>query len=234
MSQERYEKLKAAKKTILSVMEDHSAPSIFKISDKLGPPPDLNDVSILVKKIIPKPDVNLMLVPGDFDLIKYSLINEANVLDPVRQRFVSFVEELQNQKDVVCIDCNPSSSFMTLCALQVATHVVVPVRPDRYSLLGLKMLDQFIGEIPTIAKKPKLIVMLNGIKSSGYDPAVENSLRSDPRFGPATMAASLHVSKLLEASAGYTGFATDRKQNWRVTPQITSIVEELGKSLGIA
>lgn len=234
VSQERYEKLKAAKKTILSVMEDHSAPSIFKISDKLGPPPDLNDVSILVKKIIPKPDVNLMLVPGDFDLIKYSLINEANVLDPVRQRFVSFVEELQNQKDVVCIDCNPSSSFMTLCALQVATHVVVPVRPDRYSLLGLKMLDQFIGEIPTIAKKPKLIVMLNGIKSSGYDPAVENSLRSDPRFGPATMAASLHVSKLLEASAGYTGFATDRKQNWRVTPQITSIVEELGKSLGIA
>lgn len=233
VSQERYEKLKAEKKTILSVMEDHSAPSIFNISDKLGPPPGLDSVSIVVRKIFQRPHINLTLVPGDFDLIKYSLINESNVLTPVRDRFVSFIEELQENKDVICIDCNPSSSFMTLCALQVATHVLVPVRPDRYSLLGLKMLDQFIGEIPTLTKKPKLIIMLNGIKSSGYDPSVENSLRSDPRFGPMTMASSLHVSKLLEATTGYTGFATDRKQNWRVTPQITRIVDELGRSLGI-
>ncbi|MBU9155200.1 ParA family protein [Burkholderia gladioli] len=233
ISQSYYERLKAAKKTILSVMEDHSAPSIFKISDKLGPPPDLDSVSIPVKKLMERPEVNLRIIPGDFDLVKYSLINDANVLDPVRQRFSSFIENARDQKDVICIDCNPSSSFMTLCALQVATHVIVPVRPDRYSLLGLKLLDQFISEIPTIVKKPKLIVMLNGIKAKGYDPAVENSLRSDPYFGPMTMVAGLHTSKLLEATTAYTGFATDRKQNWRVTPQITSIVEELGKSLGI-
>ena len=26
--------------------------------------------------------------------------------------------------------------------------------------------------------------MLNGVKSSGYDPTVENALRADPDFGP--------------------------------------------------
>lgn len=233
VSQNSYEKLKSLKKTILSVMEDNSAPSIFKINDKLGPPPAYENVSVRIRGFFTKPEISLTLVPGDFDMVKYSLINDAKILDPVKARFLKFVENLSEQKDVVCIDCNPSSSFMTVCALQAATHVLVPVRPDRYSLLGLKMLDQFISELPSIVKKPKLIVLLNGTKVTGYDPSVENSLRSDPRFGPVTMASSLHVSKLLEASVEYTGFATDRKQNWRVTPQITAIVDELGKSIGL-
>lgn len=228
-----YEKHKADKKTILSVMEDHSAPSIFKISTDLGPPPKLEDVGVKLKSFIGSPDVSLHLVPGDFDMVKYSLINDSKVLIPVKKRFLHFIEQVKNEKDVICIDCNPSSSFMTLCALQAATHVIVPVRPDRYSLLGLKMLDRFITEMQDIPHRPKLIIMLNGIKSQGYDAAVENSLRSDPVYGPMTMAASLHMSKLLEASHLYTGFATDRKQSWRINPRISIIVNELGKSLGI-
>jgi chromosome partitioning protein len=233
IAQASYEKHKADKRTILSVMEDHTAPSIFKINTELGPPPKLDEVGVRLRAFTATPEIALHLVPGDFDIAKYSLINDSKVLLPVRKRFLQFITELQNDKDIVCIDCNPSSSFMTLCALQAATHVVVPVRPDRYSLLGLKMLDRFINEMPEISKKPSLIVLLNGVKSQGYDPAVENSLRSDPQFGPKTMATSLHMSSLLEASHGYTGFATDKKQSWRVTPRITAIVNELGKSLGI-
>jgi len=233
ISQASYEKHKADKRTVLSVMEDHTAPSIFKISTAMGPPPKLDEVGIRLKGSIINPELNLHLVPGDFDIAKYSLINDSKVLLPVKERFLKFVENVRKEKDVVCIDCNPSSSFMTLCALQAATHVVVPVRPDRYSLLGLKMLDRFISEMPEIINKPKLTILLNGVKSQGYDPAVENSLRSDPQFGPKTMVASLHMSKVLEASHSYTGFATDKRQSWRVTPRITTIVTELGKSLGI-
>ncbi len=231
--QANYEKHKAEKRTILSVMEDNSAPSLFNISTNLGPPPELDDVSIKLRGLLHFPEVNLHLVPGDFDMVKYSLINDSNVLLPVKKRFLQFIDKVKNEKDVICIDCNPSSSFMTLCALQAATHVIVPVRPDRYSLLGLKMLNRFIAEMPDIAIKPKLIILLNGIKSTGYDPSVENDLRSDPEFGPKTMAASLHMSKVLEASHSYTGFATDKKQSWRINPRINTIVNELGKSLGI-
>jgi chromosome partitioning protein len=28
---------------------------------------------------------------------------------------------------------------MTVCALEVATHLLVPVRPDRFSVLGLEL-----------------------------------------------------------------------------------------------
>lgn len=232
-SQSDYEKHKANKRTILSVVEDHATPSIFRISDELGPPPSLDDVSVRVRYLVPRPEINLTLIPGDFDLVKYSLISDPKVLTPVRNRFLKFIENTRQERNLICIDCNPSSSFMTLCALQAATHILVPVRPDRYSILGLKMLDQFLDEMPELANKPEIIVLLNGTKSTSYDPTVENSLRSDPRFGPATMATSLHISKLLEASPNFTGFATDKKQNWRVTPRITAIVNELGKRLGV-
>ena len=85
-----------------------------------------------------------------------------------------------------------------------------------------------------VLQKPELVVLLNGVKPSGYDPTVENALRSDPDFGPATLVNSLHVSKVLEANVGYTGFATDKQgQGWRVTPRITAIVNELGTALGL-
>jgi chromosome partitioning protein len=233
VSQLAYEKLKSDKRTILSVMEDNTAPSIFKVSSTLGPAPKLEEVGIRLRKFNDAAQTALHLVPGDFDIAKYSLINDSNVLLPVKKRFIEFIKKLQEEKDVICIDCNPSSSFMTLCALQSATHVLVPVRPDRYSLLGLKLLDRFINDMPEIAPKPKLTIILNGVTSQGYDPSVENSLRSDPQFGPKTMVSSLHMSKVLEASHSYTGFATDKKQGWRVTPRMTAIANELGKSLGI-
>lgn len=228
-----YEKFKAEKKTVLSVMEDHTPASIFKVSSELGPPPTLNEVGVMLRHYSKTPEVALHLVPGDFDLVKYSLINDPNVLRPVKQRFLEFIKNLSDEKDVVCIDCNPSSSFMTLCAIEAATHILVPVRPDRYSLLGLKLLGRFVDEMQEIAVKPKFLVMLNGTSSTGYDPSVENSLRSDPQFGPRTMANSLLTSKVLEASHSYTGFATDKKQSWRVTPRMSLIVNELGKLLGL-
>lgn len=233
--QTRYEALKATGTTIFSVLEDNNSPSIFKISSNLGPPPPLDQVAIKLRQFPnTTPEINLMLIPGDFDLVKYSMIGDGKVLEPVKKRFLSFIETTRLERELICIDCNPSSSFMTICALQAATHVLVPVRPDRYSMLGLKMLSRFISELPQIAKKPELIVLLNGVKSSDYDPTVENALRSDPDFGPITLANSLNISKVLEATVNYTGFATDRKgQGWRVTPRITAIVNELGAALGL-
>ena len=235
ISQADYEIYKSANRTVFSVMEDGASTSIFNICSTLGPPPSLEDVSVRLRRFTgTEPEVNLLLVPGDFDLVKYSMIGDGKVLEPVKARFLQFIENVRAERDLVCIDCNPSSSFMTICALQAATHVLVPVRPDRYSLLGLKMLNRFITELPQLSKKPELIVLLNGIKTSGYDPTVENALRSDPDFGPVTLANSLHVSKVLEANVGYTGFATDKQgQGWRMTPRITAIVNELGTALGL-
>ena len=124
---------------------------------------------------------------------------------------------------------------MTICALEVATHLLVPVRPDRFSILGLELLDAFVEDLPTLKQKPKQMIVLNAIPKSNYDPSVENILRSHPKFGTRTLSEPLNSSKLLAASPSYTGFATDKPVPHRlsVTSNIERLAMELGKELGL-
>jgi chromosome partitioning protein len=232
--QTQYEKLKQANQTILSVMEPAPVTSLFSVTESNLPPPSVADVSIQMKRTHGG-TAELRLVPGDFGLVKYSLIDDTKALAPIRTRFKQFVAQAQAEMDLVCIDCNPSSSFMTICALQVATHVLVPVRPDRFSVLGLELLDKFISGLPTLKTKPKLLVLLNGIPRTNYDPTVENSLRSHPEFGSKTLVNPLYHSSILAANPSYTGFATDKPvpNRHRVSANVGALARELGKELGL-
>lgn len=232
--QAQYERLKLDKRTVLSLMEPAPETSLFKVTANLPPPPAVAEVSILLKRVNDN-SATLRLVPGDFGLVKYSLIDSPQVLAPVKARFKKFVENARSECDLVCIDCNPSSSFMTLCALEVATHLLIPVRPDRFSILGLELLDAFVADLPVLTQKPKQIILLNGVATSNDDPAVENLLRSHPKFGSQTLSTPLFNSKLLAASPTYTGFATDKPVPYRlaVNANITQLAREIGREIGL-
>lgn len=232
--QHQYEKLKSSNQTILSVMEQAPQTSLFTVTAGSAKPPSLVDVSVQMKRTTNN-EAELRLVPGDFGLVKYSLIDDVNALKPVRERFKAFIDDVRRQMKLVCVDCNPSSSFMTVCALEVATHVLVPVRPDRFSILGLELLDKFIRDLPTLPQKPKLMVLLNGIPRSGYDPTVENILRSHPNFGSRTLSNPLYESKILAANPSYTGFATDKKvpHRYAMSANIEALAVELGQEMGL-
>ena len=230
----QYEKHKQENKTILSVMEPAPQTSLFSVTKNLPPPPALSDVSVQIKRLNDD-SAELRLVLGDFGLVKYSLIDDVKSLLPVKERFKAFITNARASMDLVCIDCNPSSSFMTVCALESATHLIIPVRPDRFSVLGLELLDAFVTELPTLKQKPKLIIMLNGIPRSNYDPAVENILRSHPRFGALTLSTPLYQSTLLAANPSYIGFASDKpvSNRHRVTTNLETLSRELAKELGL-
>jgi chromosome partitioning protein len=228
-----FENLKAAGKTIFSVMEPKPEPSLFTITTALGPPPAVNDVTkdLLVWSGTNKPA--LSIVAGDFRMTKYTLVDDQKALQPVRTRFLEFIDAARQQYDLVVIDCNPSSSFMTVCALLASTHILVPVRPDRYSILGLELLNEFINGVPILTNKPKQIVLINGVPGKG-DINVENTLRADPRFGLITLPTTLKFSTLLAAKEGQTGFATDRGiSNVNVLKRrFSKIVDDLKVPLG--
>jgi len=232
--QATYEKYKLENRTVLSVMEPPPQASLFTVTKQLPPPPELADVSAQIKRLDP---AELRLVPGDFGLVKYSLIDDPKSLAPVKNRFHEFVQRARAEMQLVCLDCNPSSSFMTVCALEAATHLIIPVRPDRYSILGLELLEEFVCKLPTLKTQPKQLIVLNGIPRSAanYDPAVENILRSHPKFGARTLSTPLYQSGLLAASPGYTGFASDKRvpHRHRVTANLEELATEIGKEVGI-
>lgn len=233
-----YEKLKLERKTILSVLEDPVSFSIYKTSSSAVRPPAADKI-VRPMKSLRNSDGKLVarldLLAGDFSLVKYSLVDDKGVLADAKRRFDEFITEARKEYDLVCIDCNPSSSFLTTCALRVSSHVIIPVRPDRYSVLGLRLLDEFLDGMVGLSAKPQKIIILNGVVTNGYDPTVENELRSDPVYGPLTMATHLTVTKLLEARPTYTGFATDRRVAYSsaLKKRIGSLSAELVAALGL-
>lgn len=236
----KYEKLKLEKKTILSVMESPHETSLFETHEHDGDVPPASNVTILLKYLQSSDEkkttlAKLDLVPGDFNLCKFSLMDDKKVLELAARRFEDFITKAKEEYDLICIDCNPSSSFLNVCALKNASHLLIPVRPDRYSMLGLRLLDNFVNEFKGLVTKPKKIVVLNGIPTTKYDPIVENELRSDPIYGPITLATALHISKLLVASPDYTGFATDRRVAYSksLRARMSSLTSELAAALGI-
>lgn len=208
-----YEGLKSSKKTVLSIFEDPVTYSLYATAEKKQLPPSPRDIVVSMKNAR-WPDggtARLDLAPGDFSLVQYTLMREKSVLEFSRDRFSQFIESAKNEYDLIFIDCNPSSSFLTLCALGVSSHLLIPVRPDRYSMLGLRLLDEFVKGQDSIKEKPKKVIVLNGVQQNGYDPSVENELRSDPVYGKITLSTSLYDTNLLKARTSYTGFATDRR-----------------------
>lgn len=235
VSRAAFEKLKSENQTIFSVMEPASAstPSLFSITSNLGPPPEVDSVVHRMLNWRATGKTALGLVSGDFRMTKYTLVDDQKALQPVRNRFLEFIHNAREKYDLVCIDCNPSSSFMTICALLASTHTLVPVRPDRYSILGLELLNEFIDGVPILKNKPKQIVLING-SSEKNDANVENTLRADQRFGPITLPNGLKFSTLLQAKQGQMGFATDRRVAHvnNLKSRLSKIVDDLKTPLG--
>ncbi len=231
MNRTRYENVKANNKTILSVLEDQTPPSIFDICLATTPAPEPSTLALRLKGLAsPHENISLDLIPGDFRLTKFALSTNEKLLQSAQVRFLEFISKCRDEYDLICIDCNPSSSFITLCALHACTHLLIPVRPDKYSVLGLELLNDFIAHIPTIPKPPEKIIVINGVSPRGGVSPVESELRAHSEFGPATLANRLATSKLLEASHDSVSFATDRKAPNKATilKRIVAIASEIG------
>ena len=83
---------------------------------------------------------SIRLASGESDLLREwngaSLLAER--LAPVRDRF-----------DLVLIDCSPSLGLLTVNALAAASHVLIPVKTDYLSLMGVSLLFETVDKIRT-------------------------------------------------------------------------------------
>lgn len=236
-TRDAYDKMKAIGKTILPIMEPPSTVGLFDVATSTTPPPPSAELSHSLYYFPSTPE-RLTVVPGDFGLVKYSLMNDNKKLDLVKARFLKFIDQEKSNYKIICLDCNPSSSFLTLCALHACTHILVPVRPDRFSMLGLEILAEFVDQLPSLAPKPQFIVVLNGIRRGGRDSvanAVEAELRAHPKFASRTLVNVVPETGVLKAKTNYTGFATDKKSGWSKTvrAEISLVADELAGKLGL-
>ena len=89
------------------------------------------------------------------------------------------VDQLEELYDLVIIDCAPTESMLTTAAYLVADYLLIPVRPEFLSTIGLPLLEQSLNDFAASypGRSPGVLgLVFNAI--SGYSPE-EVTSRSD-------------------------------------------------------
>jgi cellulose biosynthesis protein BcsQ len=131
--------------------------AIFDIAAEVGSSPLSRAARVAAKPVF--------LIPGQFELVKYTLSANSQGLQTARSNFINSINAARKEFDVIVIDLNPSSSFMIECALSAATHVLCPMRPDKYSIQGLLGMKRLIEDAFALQRKPSILGVFNGIPS---------------------------------------------------------------------
>jgi chromosome partitioning protein len=233
ISQDRYDAAVAADKAVLRLFEPAPASDFFSVNTSSNTPPLAREISERLRSF-GKTDIALCVVPGSFDLTKYSFIENGAKLSHAKEYFKKFISEARNSFDIVVLDMNPSSSFLTFAGLSVATDVISPVRPDKFSMLGLRLVRRLM-EHPQVANQMRLHIIMNGVKRSEGMTDTEAEIRATDYFKDCILTNRIYHSGVLAARTDHTGFAIDRKvpHKTQVKQELQAVEAELRGRIGL-
>ncbi|MFH1373122.1 MAG: ParA family protein [bacterium] len=82
-----------------------------------------------------------------FDLLPAELRLGFVVKNPAQMEYKleKVLESLRNNYDYILIDCAPTDSVLTTIAMMASDYVMVPVRPDRFAILGFANFLETLG-----------------------------------------------------------------------------------------
>lgn len=148
------------------------------------------------------------------------------------------LQDIRRHYDYIFIDCAPTDSVLTTMALTASNYIIIPIRPDRFSILGYANLLETIQNFKETAHDPNDIQQLGLIFTQVRgNSAVEKACMDDIRgqaaqFGSFVFPGALKFSNTFiravqdQTPAFETKYARDElKQN------IAAIVREMERRI---
>lgn len=233
LTKSQYDGMQNSSKNILRLFEPAPVSDFFDVNTSSNIPPLPSESSNMLRYLINHPEKTISIVPGTFELTKYSFINDNDKLSHAKAYFKHAISLARNEYDLVVLDMNPSSSFLTFCGLTVATDVLAPVRPDKFSVQGLDLVKRLIDH-PLVQPKPSLHIVMNGIKRTAALTSTEKDIRQAEFFKDRILANRVYMSAVLTARDDYTGFAKHRKVSGkkRIAEDLRAVAYELWARMG--
>jgi chromosome partitioning protein len=105
------------------------------------------------------------LIPSQLEL-SYSLKNPSQK----EHLLANFVHEIEGNYDLVLIDCAPTESILTTAAYLCADQMLIPVKPEFLSTIGLPLIRESMAEFTKLYRKN---IKVSGVcfnNSSDYAP----------------------------------------------------------------
>lgn len=234
LDQDSYNAILDTGQTVMRLFEPPPAADFFSINTDPVPPPPAREISYKLRHFIKTPETCISLIPGSFELTKYSFIPDNQKLLHCQAYFKKFISAARNEFDLIVLDMNPSSSFLTFAGLSCATDIVSPVRPDKYSMLGLELVKR-LTEHGAVGTTPNIHVVMNGVKRSDPVTGTELEILASPFFSSKILSNRLHDSAMLKARSDYTGFVSDRRvSRWRmIRDDLRAVGLEISTRIGL-
>ncbi|QGZ95058.1 AAA family ATPase [Terricaulis silvestris] len=187
--------------------------TIYSIVNPRGdtslPVGDFGGIAVPLNRIKRGKQPNFELVAGDERLFEYTLDTRAD-RDKAEAftRFRALVSALRARSDAVIIDSNPCATFLTRLAITCADHIIAPVRPEKYSLTGLNMLEQVVREVRgRPLQAGEFSVLLNGVndrtrsgETGDADALTRTEIANAPFFGGALLPDEVPYSAVLRSA----------------------------------
>lgn len=90
----------------------------------------------------------LHLIPSQLEL-SFSLKNPSQK----EHLLANFVHDIEHDYDLIIIDCAPTESILTTAAYLCADQILIPVKPEFLSTIGLPLIRESMAEFTKLYKK---------------------------------------------------------------------------------
>lgn len=114
---------------------------------------------------------------GRLDIVTSQLELSYTLKNPSQKEHLlsNFVDDVEKNYDLILIDCAPTESVLTSAAYLSTDNILIPVKPEFLSTIGLPLIRQSIGEFQRLYKKNIHVVGVCFNMCSGYYPEEEKS-----------------------------------------------------------
>jgi chromosome partitioning protein len=225
---DRYETqiFKANRPTIWDIFEQAARTPGLRASGR-----DLKDTVFPAVRFTSGTYINL--IPSQLEL-SYTLKNPSQ-----KEHLLSnFIDEIETQYDLIITDCAPTESILTTAAYLCSETILVPVKPEFLSTIGLPLIRQSVSEFTRLYRKP---IQVSGVcfnHSSEYAPEATRS-KDEVRevcteFGWHVFEEEIPFSRSFPKGAreGQPIFRTSYA-HWSVARQVAGFCNAFGKGIGL-
>jgi chromosome partitioning protein len=128
--------LKANKPTVVQIFDDY-----VPTSSATGSPKKLKVEDVTLKDIGYWSNATVDLIPSRLELSR-TMKNPTGK----ERRLAKAVAQIEDQYDLVIIDCAPTESILTDAAYFASRYIVVPIKPEFMATIGLPLLARSLKE----------------------------------------------------------------------------------------
>lgn len=151
-----------------------------------------------------------------------------------------YIQEIKNDYDLIVIDCPPTESMLTTAAYMSSDYLIVPVRPEYLSTIGLPLLVRSLADYKNAYRNeshPKLAgIIFNDSDSSKreHNESRKSVRRVAKKHGWDIFDGQLSHSDSYPAGArvGKPIFLTDYARSWKIE-EFERVAQEFMKRVGL-